>query len=149
MNAADLTDDYEKALGTYERMLAFEMDEGLRSNIHKKIGDIHLEISKHRDRKENCGRAIASYKKALETFSREHFPIQYANANNGLGSAYGFLAEIEERDANLRASANAYEEALKVYSQESPHYAPAQIRLGNICSALSEIDDLPGNCKKA
>jgi len=43
---AEGIEDYEKALAVYEKMLAFEMDSLKKSNIHRKMGDICLQIGK-------------------------------------------------------------------------------------------------------
>ncbi len=49
MTSGDMVEEYNRALSTYQRILGFEMDCVLRSNVERKMGDIYIEISKHTD----------------------------------------------------------------------------------------------------
>ncbi len=46
MIAVDLVEDYHKALGTYQRISALDLDPVQRANIQRKVGDIYSEISR-------------------------------------------------------------------------------------------------------
>ncbi|HWP47239.1 MAG TPA: tetratricopeptide repeat protein [Candidatus Limnocylindrales bacterium] len=61
---------------------------------------------------------IKDYEEALEVYTMDHFPVQYATLQHNLGNAYRKLAEIENRNENLKRALEAYEEALKVFTKE-------------------------------
>lgn len=61
---------------------------------------------------------IQNCEEALEVYTLEHFPVQYAIIQHNLGNAYRNLAEIENRHENLKRAIEAYEEALKVFTKE-------------------------------
>jgi hypothetical protein len=65
MNIPDQVEEYRKALGTYERMLAFEMDSVKKSNIQIKMGDIHFEFARQERSRAICESALGAYQKAL------------------------------------------------------------------------------------
>jgi GTP1/Obg family GTP-binding protein len=68
-------EEYEKALKTCERMLAFEMDIVQESNIFRKIGDIYLEIFKKGNDLQSCEHAIQAIRGRLPSIPKKTIPI--------------------------------------------------------------------------
>jgi len=73
-------EEYEKALKTCERMLAFELDIVQESNIFRKIGDIYLEIFKKGNDLQSCEHAIQAYQRSLAVYTQENYPHHRARA---------------------------------------------------------------------
>ena len=79
------------------------------------------------------------------------FPMQYGAAKNNLGSAYGTLAEVEDKAGNCRLAIAAHEEALRVraYDAFPMGYGMTQNNLGNVYRTLAEVEDKANNCRLA
>lgn len=103
----------------------------------------------------NYGKAIKAYKEALQVFTKEKFPLEYAGVQNSLGITYRKLAEMlygNHKADNYRSLAlEAFEEALTVYTLEDfpVLYAVAYNNLGNIYFMLAEVEDEVENYGKA
>ena len=95
--------------------------------------------------------AIKTYQKALEVWTLERFPMDYAMTQNNLGNAYGTLGEIEEKAQNCKLAVKAYQEALEVWTLERfpMDYAMTQNNLGNAYRKLGEVEEKAQNCKSA
>jgi tetratricopeptide (TPR) repeat protein len=65
------------------------------------------------DRAENLEKAIAAYQEALQVYTREAFPQDWAMTQNNLGAAYSDRIR-GDRAENLERAIAAYQEALKV-----------------------------------
>ncbi len=74
-----------------------------------------------------------------------------AQAQNGLGNAYRNLAQIEDREGNLRRAIAAYTEALQYHTPTvAPlDYAMTQNNLGNAYGDLAAIEDREVNLRSA
>jgi tetratricopeptide (TPR) repeat protein len=141
----------EKAWTVYERMLALEMDQVQRANIHKRIGDICLNINRQKNDPLVCERAIAAYEEALTTFSQESHPIARAKVMTSLGSAYVALADHKNRAKNLKQAAICWQEALSSFTPAaSPNeHVSIQNELGSAYRKLAELESREENNKKA
>jgi tetratricopeptide (TPR) repeat protein len=101
------------------------------------------------DEQANLRKAIACYNQALQVYTREQFPLDWARAHYNMGSAYS-ISQGEDRAANLRKAITCYEQALQVYTRESlpADWAAAQLNLGNVYSNLPG-DDVRANQQRA
>ena len=70
------------------------------------------------DRAANLKQAIACYEAALQVYTREAFPVEWATTQNNLGIAYSNLP-AGDRAANLKQAIACYEAALQVYTREA------------------------------
>ena len=95
--------------------------------------------------------AIDEYEDILKIVSSKKFPEEYARTQNNLGTAYNGLAEVRDKENNLRKTINAYQEALKIYTVESYPigYATIQNNLGTAYNDLAEVRDKEDNLRKA
>ena len=62
--------------------------------------------------------AIKLYEDLIKTCSPKDFPKEYTWAQNNLGTAYRNLAEVRNKEENLKKAITAYQEALKIYTAE-------------------------------
>ena len=60
--------------------------------------------------------ALAAYEAALECYTPQTAPLDYAQTQYNLGIVYGDLAKIEEGEANFKRAISAYEAALEYYT---------------------------------
>jgi tetratricopeptide (TPR) repeat protein len=90
------------------------------------------------DGQRNLESAIKHYEAALEVFTREVYPEEWANAQNNLGVAYRHLLD-GEKQKNLERAIKCFEAALEVFtSEEFPEdWAGAQLNLGTAYWDLS------------
>ncbi|MFX1520574.1 MAG: tetratricopeptide repeat protein, partial [Promethearchaeota archaeon] len=109
------------------------------------IGSFHL------DRVKYMKIAIESFEDALEVFTTENFPREYAIAKNSLGGTYIRLAEVENRAENCKKAINNFEEALNVFTfKDYPiQFAMTRINLGGAYGGLAEEENKAQNYRKA
>ncbi len=125
-------------------------DPALVATIQHSLGILYQEHPLG-SRRDNLRRAIAAYEQALEHYTPQTAPLDYAMTQNNLGNAYRDLAAVEDRAGNLRRALAAYEQALEHYTpQTAPlDYAMTQNNLGNAYRALAQIEDRAGNLRRA
>ena len=82
------------------------------------LGSAYNTLAEVASRAENCKKAINAFKKALDIYTPDRFPMQYAKAQNGLGIAYNTLAEVESKAENCKKATSAFKEALKVFTEK-------------------------------
>jgi tetratricopeptide (TPR) repeat protein len=99
----------------------------------------------------NLRRAIERYEAALDYWTPQNAPWNYAMTQANLGAAYWDLSYIEDREANLRRAIERYEAALVYWKPQAYplDYARAQNNLGNAYLALAKIEDLEANLRRA
>ncbi len=86
------------------------------------------------NRAENLDQAIHHYHQALEVFTRQAYPKEWASAQNDLGEAYRYRSLVGERAKNLEQAIFHYEQALEIFSRQAypEQWAASQNNLG-IC----------------
>ena len=87
-------------------------------------------------------KAIEAYQAALEVFTRERLPLDWARTQNNLGSAFLSLGERQPMAGWFEKAIQAYSAALQVLSRkEAPlDWAAAQSNLGFVLLRLCERD---------
>jgi tetratricopeptide (TPR) repeat protein len=125
-------------------------DEELKASVQNSLGILYQNHPLG-DRRDNLRKAITAYGAALEHYTPERAPLDYATSQNNLGNAYCDLAEIEDREENLRLAIAAYEAALAYRMPERAplDYAGTQNNLGTAYGNLAEIEDREGNLRLA
>jgi CHAT domain-containing protein/exonuclease VII small subunit len=89
----------------------------------------------------NIELAIAAYQQALQLFTRETSPSNWAMVQTNLGNAY-YGRTRENRAENLEQAIDAFQQALRVYSREEfpTQWAATQNNLGNAYSDRIQQD---------
>ncbi len=84
--------------------------------------------------------AVAAYRAALEEWTRERVPLDWAQTQNNLGNALGTLGEREGGTARLEEAVAAYRAALEERTRERVplDWAMSQNNLGNALRALGD-----------
>jgi tetratricopeptide (TPR) repeat protein len=87
--------------------------------------------------------AVAAYRAALEVYTRESLPLDWATTQNNLGNALWTLGEREDGTENLEKAVAAYRAALEVRTRERVplDWAMTQNNLGTALRALGERQD--------
>ena len=118
---------------------ASESDEELselRAAAQQALGDVLTQLDTGPDQAAAALReAIEVYEAALEVYTRDAYPVEYAMVHNNLGNAYRELpsATAEDHELNLGRATAAYETALTVRTRDTDPYgwARTQNNLGN------------------
>ena len=97
-----------------------EWEQGLANLIepHEHAGDL-------RECAEYVAQSVAAFRAALEVFTREQLPQQWAMTQNNLGAVLrdlGERASEEQRAQYLRQSVEAIENALSIFTPEAAPY---------------------------
>ena len=102
-----------------------------------------------RDRQTNLERAIACYNEALQMYTRQTFPMEWATIQHNLGSAYSDLPQ-GVRQANLEKALVCYKAALEVCTKETypDKWAGTMQNLGSAYMRLPQGDQ-QANLEKA
>ncbi|MBZ5622198.1 MAG: hypothetical protein LAQ69_26235, partial [Acidobacteriia bacterium] len=84
--------------------------------------------------------AVAAYQNALQVYTKESLPQDWAATQNNLGNANASLGMRLSGAENLRAAVVAYQNALQVYTKESlpQGWATTQNNLGSAYASLGE-----------
>src|SRR5690242_10782793 len=83
------------------------------------------------DRQTNLEKAIAYFKSALDIYTLDIFPVEWANVLHELGMAYSSMPR-EDRQTNLRNALGFFQSSLEVYTREAfpASWARTQYHLG-------------------
>ncbi len=115
------------------------------------LGFIHTSLAGIEDTAANCRAAIRAYEAALQVYTCDRLPMDYAMTQNNLGNALRTLAGVEDTAANCRAAIRAFEAALQVYTCDRlpMDYAMTQNNLGVALHTLAGVVDTAANCRAA
>ena len=93
-----------------------------------------------RERDGAAGGGGAAYRAALEEWTRERVPLDWATTQNNLGNALSTLGERESGTARLEEAVAAYRAALEEWTRERVplDWAMTQNNLGNALRTLGE-----------
>ncbi len=90
--------------------------------------------------------AVAAYRAALEEYTRERVPLDWATTQNNLGAALSTLGERESGTARLEEAVAAYRAALEEWTRERVplHWAVTQNNLGVALSGARRAGERDG-----
>ena len=99
---------------------------------------------------EDCKKAISAALEALQIYSVQSHPEEYAEAQILLWAAYSALAEVQDCRENCQRAIQACQAAIRIYERISPaEHADALKNLGYSFITLAEMEDKAENCHKA
>jgi tetratricopeptide (TPR) repeat protein len=163
-NIAEIDDIYFQNLDNVGEIISFSFELDL-DDVFEKILDLFKDDARalfllgykagkvslitHNIRSIKC--SINANNQALEIYTFDKYPYNYATTQNNLGNVYGALSEIKDKVNNCKRAINAYNEALKVHTfGKYPYdYAMAQNNLGATYYELSLVEGKADNCRKA
>jgi len=109
------------------------------SRIQNNLGNAYSTLPGG-DRQANLEQAITCYQQALQVYTREAFPVDWAMTQNNLGNAYRDLPE-GDRQVNLEQAITCYQLALAVFQAVRIDFY-AQMVSENIEIAQNELQGL-------
>ncbi len=131
---------YAQALKEYTRErvpLDWAMTQNNLGNALRALGERE---SGHIESIRRLEEAVTAYRLALQEYTRERVPLQWAGTQNNLGTALATLGERESGTARLEEAVAAYHEALKEWTRERVplDWASTQNNLGAALQTLGE-----------
>lgn len=88
-------------------------------NSFHALGDIEFNILGNAEQgAERLAHAITAHNAALSVFTRERWPLEWANVQNSLGVAQEIVGKLQDDTILLGKAVNAYKSALGVFTRE-------------------------------
>ena len=128
----------EKLAALLGRSAAIEP--GRRARLQLSFGNA-LQVLGERERgTERLEQAVDAYRAALEEYTRERVPLNWAGTQNNLGTALGALGKRESGTERLEQAVDAFRAALEERTRERVplNWAGTQNNLGTALGALGE-----------
>ena len=122
-----------------------------RAALHVTLGNALFALGERENGKERLEQAVNAYRTALQVYTRESAPLDWAMTQTNLGNTLRNLGDRETGTKRLEQAVNAHRAALQVYTRESAPFdwAAAQNNLGNALSFLGEREDGTERLKEA
>ena len=114
-----------------------------RAALHVAHGNALQTLGEREDGTERLEQAVTAYNAALEVYTRERVPLDWAVTQNNLGAALQTLGEREDGTERLEQAVTAYNAALEVRTRERVplQWAATQNNLGAALATLGERED--------
>ncbi|MGH7901400.1 MAG: tetratricopeptide repeat protein, partial [Thermodesulfobacteriota bacterium] len=143
-----------KAITCFEEALKFYNENNYpdkHSSILLNIATSHILLSKVSNKLENILVAIDNYQRALKIIDIEKDKSKlYANGQDGLANAYVELANLQDREENIRKAISAHNEAFKfIPDHELEEIARVKDNMGLAYQSLAKSKDGKENLKEA
>ena len=90
---------------------------------------------------ERLEEAVEAHRAALEEFTRERVPLDWAPTQNNLGNALRILGELEGGTERLEEAAEAYRAALEEYTRQPSQIESARRTQSNLDSVLHRLNE--------
>ena len=134
-----LRDATEKLTALLDNPAAIQSDER-RARLQLALGNALKTLGEREAGTERLEQAVGAYRAALEEYTRERVPLDWAVTQNNLGNALQALGERETGTERLEQAVEAYRAALKERTRERVplDWAAAQSNLGNTLRTLGE-----------
>jgi tetratricopeptide (TPR) repeat protein len=104
------------------------------------LGIALLELGERESGTQRLEEAVAAFRAALQEYTRERVPLDWARTQMNLGNALAGLGEREIGTEKLEQAVEAYREAVKELTREQVplDWAQTQDNLGNVLTILGE-----------
>ncbi|WP_417805300.1 tetratricopeptide repeat protein [Thalassospira lucentensis] len=137
---AGLNFDLEIAIEIAALGQALALGKYQRGYWQNNLGNALATLGKREGGTERLEQAVTAIQSALEEWTQESMPLQWAGLQNNLGNALSILGEREGLAKRLEQAVIAYEAALKERRQESVplQWAMTQNNLGNALQTLGQ-----------
>jgi tetratricopeptide (TPR) repeat protein len=115
-------------------------DTDTRGSVLHSYALVRQTIGEQAGSNDDMQQAVASYREALQEWTRERVPLKWATTQNNLGTALMGLGERESGTARLEEAVTAYREALWERTRERVplDWAMTQNNLGAALTSLGE-----------
>ena len=117
-----------------------DSDSEHRAALQFALGNALGTLGERESGTERLEQAVEVYRGALEVYTRERVPLDWAATQNNLGTALQVLGKRESGTERLEEAVEVYRGALEVYTRESVPlvWAMTQNNLGNALAILGE-----------
>jgi tetratricopeptide (TPR) repeat protein len=128
------------AIALRRELLTLAASTNERGGVWNGIGNALAVLGERESGTEKLELAVAAYRAALEEWTRERVPLQWAEAQNNLGNALLGLGERESGTVRLEEAVKAYRAALEERRRDKVplQWAMTQNNLGNALSGLGQ-----------
>jgi tetratricopeptide (TPR) repeat protein len=111
-----------------------------RGTVLLSLGNAQLTIGAQSGDEHRLAAAIGAYRAALQEYTRDRGPLNWATTQNNLGNALTALGERESGTARLEEAVAAYRAALQEYTRDRVplNWATTQNNLGTALQTLGE-----------
>ena len=139
-----LRDAAEKLATLLKNPAAIERGER-RARLQLSFGNALVTLGERESGTERLDQAVDAYRAALEEYTREQVPLDWATTQNSLGVALLTLGERERDTERLEQAVDAYRAALDVFADEGlpRDRAVVQNNLARTLKRLSERESQP------
>jgi tetratricopeptide (TPR) repeat protein len=100
------------------RLLALASSDDERGAARNNLGNALKTLGERESGTVRLDEAVAAYQAALQEYTRERVPLQWAATQNNLGNALQTLGSRESDTARLNQAVAAYQAALQEYTRE-------------------------------
>jgi tetratricopeptide (TPR) repeat protein len=164
LNLADVRDkenNSEKAIIAFNETLKIFTKESYSTDYaiaQNNLGEAYLNLADVRDKENNSEKAIIAFNKTIKTaqealnvYTRESHPINFAIIQITLGNAYLNSANIQDKKNNNENAIIVYLKGVEVFTIESYplYYAMVQTNIGHAHNNLQKVYPLYESQKKA
>ncbi len=136
---------HQKAANYFEQAANLVPEDQVKQKVTYQLqrADTLYDLGLYKGNNAAFEKAIEIYRNALNYYSREHSPMQWAGVQNNLGLALWTLGEREPGRGRLEEAAIAFRQALEVRSRDRAQldWATIHNNLGNVLVALSDRGD--------
>jgi tetratricopeptide (TPR) repeat protein len=150
-NKQGLNFDLEVAIALARAALARAGDADQRGTAQNNLGNALRTLGEREAGTERLEAAVAAYRAALEEYTRDRVPLQWAAVQMNLGTALLTLGEREAGTERLEEAVVAYRAALQEYTRDRVPlgWAMAQMNLGIALQALGAREAGTGRLEAA
>jgi tetratricopeptide (TPR) repeat protein len=128
------------AIALQRRLLETARGQNERGSALSNLGNALSELGEREGGAERLEEAVAAHRAALQEYTRERAPSEWAMTQNNLGNALLSLGEPEGATVRLEEAVAAYRAALQEYTRERApsEWAMTQNNLGSALLSLGE-----------
>ncbi len=121
------------------------IDELDRSNLYKALGTAFAVLGDREGGARRILQAIDAYNKALEVFTPERMPFEWASTQHNLGAALTHLGKLENNGQRFELAIDAYSKALEIFTfEQTPmKWTATQNNLEKILTISGEFENNP------
>jgi len=103
----------------YSLKESVKLDDDLQKAITLlNISEIYFQLNKYKIAIEKLFQSTQAFQESLMINPEDFSSVRYAKTQNNLGTAYGTLAEVQDKVENCNKAIQAFQEALKVYTSK-------------------------------
>ncbi|SHH81608.1 tetratricopeptide repeat protein [Marivita hallyeonensis] len=134
--------DLEVSIALSRMLMDRASDRDERGQAANRTGNALSALGERESGTARLEEAVAAYRAALEEYTRERVPLNWAMTQNNLGNALSILGKRESGTARLEEAVTAYRAALEERTRERVplDWAMTQNNLSNALLALGERD---------